>query len=573
MVVFAGSESRNETWDGRLVRGVRRLAPHDLHASAVLSSCLRGVGFAAAPRFWVGRSVVSLGASEMGPKRGMSNSSRPESATPEDKKGKKSKGLATSVPSSSTSRVKEIFGGSIGDVECLKNDPARIEAMTFQGLRATLRRIGIPAKGRKPDLISALKGYFNQETKGDNIEAAEDQASYGLSEYISVSKREENSDENNCVEAISSESKISRMQRSKRVKQSTKEKTMKVDGTVVRSKQMQSTETDEIAGEMTKGKILSISKKRDTEVCIEEVGAEVNGTIEPWTVLAHKKPQKHWVAYNPRTMRPPPLSRNVNSVKLMSWNVNGLRALLKMEGFSAVQLAQREKFDVLCLQETKLQEKDVEAIKDVIEGYENSYWTCSVSKLGYSGTAIISRTKPLSVTYGLGISDHDSEGRLVTAEFDSFFLLSGYVPNSGDGLRRLMYRIKEWDPSLGRYIKELEKSKPVILTGDLNCAHQEIDIYNPAGNKRSAGFTIEERESFETNFLSRGFVDTFRRQHPHVVGYTYWGYRHGARKTNKGWRLDYFLVSESIADKVHDSYILPDITGSDHCPIGLILKL
>ncbi|KDO43005.1 hypothetical protein CISIN_1g048138mg, partial [Citrus sinensis] len=181
--------------------------------------------------------------------------------------------------------------------------------------------------------------------------------------------------------------------------------------------------------------------------------------------------------------------------------------------------------------------------------------------------------KPLSVTYGLGISDHDSEGRLVTAEFDSFFLLSCYVPNSGDGLRRLSYRITEWDPSLSSYVKELEKKKPVILTGDLNCAHQEIDIYNPAGNRRSAGFTDEERQSFGANFLSKGFVDTFRAQHRGVVGYTYWGYRHGGRKTNRGWRLDYFLVSQSLADKFHDSYILPDVTGSDHSPIGLILKL
>ncbi|XP_048137971.1 DNA-(apurinic or apyrimidinic site) endonuclease, chloroplastic isoform X2 [Rhodamnia argentea] len=517
----------------------------------VSSSCSATV-FAAAPRFWVGRSVVQLGASEMGSKRGVSNSSIPESATSEDKEGKKLKGLVASVPSSGTSHIKENSGESITDVVGLKNDLARIEAMTFQELRATLRRIGIPAKGRKPDLISALKCYFDQE--------------------MNVSKREENSDEKNCVE-IGSESK-SKMQRSKREKQSTREITMKVDGIVIRSKQMQSTVTDEIAGKMAKGEILSISKKQVTGICIEGGGGEVNGMIEPWTILTHKKPQKHWVAYNPRTMRPPPLSRNVNSVKLMSWNVNGLRALLKMEGFSAGQLAQREMFDVLCLQETKLQEKDVEAIKDrLMEGYENSYWTCSVSKLGYSGTAIISRKKPLSVTYGLGISDHDSEGRLITAEFDSFYLLSSYVPNSGDGLRRLTYRTTEWDPSLGSYIKELEKSKPVILTGDLNCAHQEIDIYDPAGNKRSAGFTIEERESFEANFLSRGFVDTYRRQHPHAVGYTYWGYRHGLRKTNKGWRLDYFLVSESIAGKVHDSYILPDISGSDHSPIGLILKL
>ncbi|KAK9291029.1 hypothetical protein L1049_009212 [Liquidambar formosana] len=202
-------------------------------------------------------------------------------------------------------------------------------------------------------------------------------------------------------------------------------------------------------------------------------------------------------------MRPPPFSGDKKFVKLMSWNVNGLRALLKSESFSALQLAQREDFDVLCLQETKLQEKDVEAIRhSLIDGYENSFWTCSASKLGYSGTAIISRIKPLSVKYGLGISDHDSEGRLVTAEFDSFYLLNGYVPNSGDGLRRLSYRVTQWDPSLGSYMKELEKSKPVILTGDLNCAHQEIDIFNPAGNRRSAGFTDEERESFDKNFLS-----------------------------------------------------------------------
>ncbi|PIN05515.1 Apurinic/apyrimidinic endonuclease [Handroanthus impetiginosus] len=259
----------------------------------------------------------------------------------------------------------------------------------------------------------------------------------------------------------------------------------------------------------------------------------------------------------------------------MSWNANGLRALLKLDNNSVFsRLAQRESFDVLCLQETKLQEKDADAIgKSLLEGYDNSYWTCSVSKLGYAGTAIISRIKPRSVRYGLGISDHDSEGRLVTVEFDDFYLLSGYVPNSGDGLRRLPYRITQWDPSLSNYVKELEKSKPVILTGDLNCAHQEMDIYNPAGNRRSAGFTDEERQSFQKNFLEKGFVDTFRKQHPNVVAYTYWGYRHGVRKTNKGWRLDYFLVSESIANQVYDSYILPDVAGSDHSPIGLILKL
>ncbi|KAH9679684.1 DNA-(apurinic or apyrimidinic site) endonuclease [Citrus sinensis] len=270
---------------------------------------------------------------------------------------------------------------------------------------------------------------------------------------------------------------------------------------------------------------------------------------EPWTMLAHKKPQKGWIAYNPRTMRPPPLAEGTKSVKLLSWNVNGLRALLKLEGFSVLQLAQRENFDNMWEQRVNSvrmfllpiaffvvsnasqcwkHEKNVESIKQcLLDGYVNSFRTCSASKLGYSGIAIISRS----------------------------------------------YRITEWDPSLSSYVKELEKKKPVVLTGDLNCAHQEIDIYNPAGNRRSAGFTDEERQSFGTNFLSKGFVDTFQAQHPGVVGYTYWGYRHGGRKTNRGWRLDYFLVSESLADKFHDSYILPDVTGSDHSPIGLILKL
>ncbi|KAI8562352.1 hypothetical protein RHMOL_Rhmol03G0029700 [Rhododendron molle] len=155
--------------------------------------------------------------------------------------------------------------------------------------------------------------------------------------------------------------------------------------------------------------------------------------------------------------------------------------------------------------------------------------------------------EPLSVTYGLGVLDHDGEGRLVTMEFDTYYLLNAYVPNSGDGLKRLSYRVTEWDSSLSSYMKELEKSKPVILTGDLNCAHEEIDIYNPAGNRRSAGFTDEERQSFEANFLAKGFVDTFREQHPGIVGYTYWGYRHGGRKTNRElyWDLGWWFIFAS----------------------------
>ncbi|KAK1395958.1 DNA-(apurinic or apyrimidinic site) endonuclease [Heracleum sosnowskyi] len=296
-------------------------------------------------------------------------------------------------------------------------------------------------------------------------------------------------------------------------------------------------------------------------------------TGEPWTVLTHKDPQPGWVPYNPRTMRKPPLDPQTKHIKVLSYNVNGLKRLLELDASYLQQLANREDFDVLCLQETKLEEKDVEAIKcSLLDGYEDSYWTCSVSRLEYSGTAVISRIKPLSVRFGLGISEHDNEGRLVTVEFDTFYLLCGYVPNSGKYLKRLAYRVTEWDPSLSNYVKELEKVKPVILTGDLNCAHQEIDIHNPAKSLKKAGFTIKERQSFEMNFLNKGFVDTFRNQHPGVVGYTFWGWYDG-RETNKGWRLDYFLVSESILDKVYDSYILPDVDGSDHSPIGLILTL
>ncbi|CAG7908384.1 unnamed protein product [Brassica rapa] len=399
------------------------------------------------------------------------------------------------------------------------------------------RKLGLPVKGLKKELISTLKLHMdNNESSG----AEKETTSSTRSESVTIKRKIRNQEEAN-DDAYGNDNG------EKKAKQST-EKNLKVEASLTISSKV--LKTDEV---------ISSSNQR-----------------EPWTVLAHKKPEKDWKAYNPKTMRPPSVPEGTKSVKIMTWNVNGLRALLKLESFSALQLAQREDFDVLCLQETKIQVKDVEEIKKaLIEGYDHSFWSCSVSKLGYSGTAIISRIKPLSVRYGTGLtgSDHDMEGRIVTAEFDSFYLINTYVPNSGDGLKRLSYRIEEWDRTLSNYIKELEKTKPVVLTGDLNCAHEEIDIYNPAGNKRSAGFTIEERQSFGENFLEKGFVDTFRKQHPGVVGYTYWGYRSGARKTNRGWRLDYFLVSESIAANVHDSYILPDVNGSDHCPIGLILKL
>ncbi|GMH08143.1 hypothetical protein Nepgr_009983 [Nepenthes gracilis] len=423
----------------------------------------------------------------------------------------------------------------------IKDDLVKLGSMTIPELRTALRSFGASTKGRKHELVSTLKCLLDSKVDGESYLPANEAS-------VDADLKSRNVCVQESIQGVKAVSEASGLQQRKRI-------TKKVAG----------------EGPHTKRRLVSETASGYVKVS-KEVGESVHDN-EPWTKLAHKKPQKDWIAYNPRTMRPPALSRDAKFMKLMSWNVNGLRALLKSEGFSVLELAQREDFDVLCLQETKLKETDVESVKDLLEGYENSFWTCSISKLGYAGSAIISRIKPLSVNYGLGISDHDGEGRLVTAEFDSFYLLSGYIPNSGDGLKRLSYRVAQWDPSLCNYMKELEKSKPVILAGDLNCAHQEIDIYDPAGNRRSAGFTVEERQSFEMNFLSKGFVDTYRKQHPGVVGYTYWGYRHGARKTNKGWRLDYFLVSESIAAEVYDSYILPDINGSDHCPIGLILKL
>ncbi|KAK4272487.1 hypothetical protein QN277_021041 [Acacia crassicarpa] len=488
-------------------------------------------------------------------KRPFSNSLEPEPVPPvvESKKNKKLEVLRA-IPGSKKPIVEENeFDSYSIEIEGLKNDPAKIDTMTVQELRKTLRIVKVPAKGRKDDLVSALKSFMDNNM-GQVSQTTEEQGLLTSVDSRSISVKAKKLSDKDMVDDMQLGSD------GKNVKVATKKKV--------------AVKYEEVSGLKP-----SREKRKASEDIVGNVAQleQANAPIdlnEPWTVLAHKKPQKGWIAYNPSTMRPPPLTRDTKFSKILSWNVNGLRALLKLGGFSALQLAQREDFDVLCLQETKIQEKDIDTIKSsLIDGYENSFWTCSVSKLGYSGTAIISRIKPLSVRYGLGIPDHDGEGRIVTAEFDSFYLISGYVPNSGDGLKRLSYRITQWDPSLSNYVKELEKSKPVILTGDLNCAHEEIDIYNPAGNRRSAGFTDEERKSFAENFLSKGFVDTFRRQHPGVVGYTYWGYRHGGRKTNRGWRLDYFLVSESIADKVYDSYILPDVAGSDHCPVGLTVRL
>ena len=251
-------------------------------------------------------------------------------------------------------------------------------------------------------------------------------------------------------------------------------------------------------------------------------------------------------------------------LKFISWSVNGLRACYD-KGFA--DAFRRLDADFFCLQETKMQEGQLVA---QFEGYR-SYWNYAEKK-GYSGTAVFSRLEPLSVTYGMGIDEHDHEGRVITLELDSFFLITVYTPNSQDGLRRLEYRMK-WEDDFRAYLKKLEEKKPVIVCGDLNVAHREIDLKNPKTNRKNAGFTDEERAKF-TTLLDSGFTDTFRYFYPEQEGiYSWWSYRFKAREKNAGWRIDYFLASASLNDKLKGAAIHTDIFGSDHCPVELTIEL
>lgn len=249
-------------------------------------------------------------------------------------------------------------------------------------------------------------------------------------------------------------------------------------------------------------------------------------------------------------------------VKLVSWNVNGLRAVAG-KGFA--QIFDELDADCVCLQETKLQKGQIDL---EFLGY-TSYWNYA-DKPGYSGTVIYTRKPVLSVSYGLGVDEHDHEGRVVTLEFDDFYLVNVYVPNSQDGLRRLDYRMN-WEDAFRGFVKSLESRKPVVVCGDMNVAHEEIDLKNPSTNHFNAGFSDEERSKF-TELLGSGFIDTWRFQHPDEVKYSWWSYRGGARFRNAGWRIDYFLVSESLREHIFSTEILNDIAGSDHCPVVLCLK-
>lgn len=250
-------------------------------------------------------------------------------------------------------------------------------------------------------------------------------------------------------------------------------------------------------------------------------------------------------------------------MKLYSWNVNGLRACMN-KGFE--DFLRAADADIICLQETKMQR---EQAAFVFPGYEE-YWN-SAEKKGYSGTAIFTREQPLSVTYGIDMPEHDREGRVITLRFADFFLVTAYTPNSQRELARLAYRM-EWEDAFRAYLEKLDAQLPVIVCGDLNVAHNDIDLKNPKSNRRNAGFTDEERGKF-SELLASGFVDTFRALHPDEVKYSWWSYMFKAREKNAGWRIDYFLVSERIAPKILGAGIHNDIFGSDHCPVSLDISI
>ena len=253
-------------------------------------------------------------------------------------------------------------------------------------------------------------------------------------------------------------------------------------------------------------------------------------------------------------------------MKIVSFNVNGIRAIMKKEFTSSLDALNP---DILCLQETKAQDLQVEEALASINGFHLS--SNSATKKGYSGTAILSKVKPLSIQNDMGIAKHDDEGRVICAEFEDFYLVNVYVPNSGSDLKRLSYR-QEWDKDFNAYLKELEKTKPVVVCGDFNVAHRDIDLANPKPNyNKSAGYMQEEIDGMDA-YLGNGFVDTFRHFHPEQVKYSWWSYRAGARERNVGWRIDYFLVSEAFLPHVSNAEIHNEIMGSDHCPVSINIK-
>lgn len=261
------------------------------------------------------------------------------------------------------------------------------------------------------------------------------------------------------------------------------------------------------------------------------------------------------------------------SQKILSWNIAGLRAYLSAYPDGLQDLLEREAPDVLCLQETKLQDRNIPDVESKLGLTQfHLFWSCSTAKLGYSGTLIASRIRPVSVQYGMGDVLHDRTGRLITLEFADHFIVGVYTPNSGSNLQNLDYRVLEWDVAFAKFLRQLESRKPVIVAGDLNIARSDMDVYDPKRLARSSGFTIEERTSFETKLIGHGFIDTFRELYPDITGYTFFSRQGNMRASGRGWKLDYFLISECLRSKLYDSYIITDEDASDHSPIVLVMK-
>jgi len=263
-------------------------------------------------------------------------------------------------------------------------------------------------------------------------------------------------------------------------------------------------------------------------------------------------------------------------MKIIAWNVNGIRSLMKTD--ILYKLIENEDPSIICFGETKISCPFIEVqeeLKQKIKGYKYRYWSPCMVKNGYSGTAIFSKKKPINILYGITVNDKqlDEEGRVITLEFEKFYLLHSYTPNSGEELVRLNYRTKTWDPAFRNYINELQKKKPVIVCGDLNVAHQPIDLKNSKTNSKTAGYTKEERESFDKLLSECNLIDTFRFLNPELIEYSYWSYRFNSRAKNVGWRIDYFLIQEKYIKNIKKSLILTEIEGSDHAPIKLIINL
>ena len=261
-------------------------------------------------------------------------------------------------------------------------------------------------------------------------------------------------------------------------------------------------------------------------------------------------------------------------LKIIAWNINGIRSLMKNNYL--YKLIENEKPNIICFGETKISCPFLETqdeLRKKIKGYKYRYWSPCLVKNGYSGTAIFCKKEPNKVTFGIGSSELDQEGRVIVLQYDNFYLVHVYTPNSGRGLTRLNYRVNKWDKAFRNYIKNLGKKKPVIVCGDLNVAHQEIDIHNPKGNTKNAGFTTEERNSFSKLLDKAGMIDTYRHLNKDKEEYSYWSYMHKSREQNKGWRIDYFLVSKKIINNVVKSEILTKVKGSDHAPVMLKIKV